>query len=65
MGAKKACREVAASTPDDELVTALTVLGPDSPLLPAVRDEVRRRLAAANDAATRPTRSLEGEPHAQ
>lgn len=56
MGAKKACREVAAAMPDDELVTALTVLGPDSPLLPAVRDEVRRRLEAANTAATQPAR---------
>lgn len=52
MSAKKACREVAAAMTDIDLTDAITALGPDSPLLPAVRDEIRRRLAAANTAAT-------------
>lgn len=52
MGAPKACREVAAAMTDTDLVDAITVLGPDSPLLPAVRDEIRDRLQAAADATT-------------
>lgn len=56
MGAPKACREVAAAMTDTDLVDAITVLGPDSPLLPAVRDEIRRRLEAANAATTTPAR---------
>lgn len=56
MSADKACREVAAAMNDTDLVDAIGILGPDSPLLPAVRDEIRRRLAAANTAATTPTR---------
>ncbi|WP_440221196.1 hypothetical protein [Dietzia sp. MNB45] len=52
MNAQKACREVAAAMTDTDLVDAITVLGPDSPLLPAVRDEIRNRLQAAADATT-------------
>ncbi|MBB1046440.1 hypothetical protein [Dietzia cercidiphylli] len=37
---------------DTDLTDAIGVLGPDSPLLPAVRDEIRNRLQAAADAAT-------------
>lgn len=56
MPVQKACREVAAAMTDTDLVDAIAVLGPDSPLLPAVRDEIRRRLQAAADAAATPTR---------
>lgn len=59
MSAEKACKgcaEAAADMSDTDLTDAIGVLGPDSPLLPAVRDEIRRRLAAANAAATTPTR---------
>lgn len=56
MSAAEACREVAAAMNNDDLADAITVLGPDSPLLPAVRDEIRRRLEAANTAATIPAR---------
>lgn len=56
MGARKACAQAAADMTDADLVDAITALGPDSPLLPAVRDEIRRRLEAANTAATTPTR---------
>lgn len=56
MALTDACREVAATMSDTDLVDAIGILGPDSPLLPAVRDEIRRRLAAANTAATNPTR---------
>ncbi|MFN3600527.1 MAG: hypothetical protein ACK4UY_03955 [Dietzia sp.] len=56
MTVQDACREVAAAMNPTDLVDALTVLGPDSPLLPAVRDEVRHRLEAANAAATQPAR---------
>lgn len=44
MTAIKPCAEVAAAMTDTDLTDALTVLGPDSELLPAVRAEVRRRL---------------------
>lgn len=56
MALTDACREVATTMSDTDLVDAIGILGPDSPLLPAVRDELRRRLAAANTAATTPTR---------
>lgn len=56
MTVQDACREVAAAMTNTDLVDAVGVLGPDSPLLPAVRDEIRRRLDAANTAATTPTR---------
>lgn len=56
MTIRKACLEVAAAMTDTDLVDAITALGPDSPLLPAVRDEIRRRLEAANLAATTPSR---------
>lgn len=56
MSAVDACREVAAAMSETDLVDAITALGPDSPLLPAVRDEIRHRLEAANLAATTPTR---------
>lgn len=52
MAITDACREVAAAMSVTDLVDAITALGPDSPLLPAVRDEIRRRLEAANTAAT-------------
>jgi hypothetical protein len=52
MPLSKACNEVAAAMTDTDLVDAITALGPDSPLLPAVRNEIRRRLEAANRAAT-------------
>lgn len=52
MGAMKACAKAAAEMTDTDLVDAITVLGPDSPLLPAVRDEIRNRLQAAADATT-------------
>lgn len=45
MSADAACRELAATMTDDDLLAGLCALGPDSPLLPAVRAEVRRRLA--------------------
>lgn len=48
-----ACREVAATMTDEDLVTAVTVLGADSPLLPAVRRELLARLANRNQEATR------------
>lgn len=48
MTAVKPCAEVAAAMTDTDLADALTVLGPDSELLPAVRDEVRRRLTNRN-----------------
>ncbi|MDV6300215.1 MULTISPECIES: hypothetical protein [Dietzia] len=56
MSAAEACREVAAAMNNDDLADAITALGPDSPLLPAVRDEIRNRLQAAADAATTPAR---------
>ncbi|MFI8590134.1 hypothetical protein [Dietzia maris] len=56
MSAAEACREVAAAMSNTDLADAVGVLGPDSPLLPAVRDEIRNRLQAAADAATIPTR---------
>lgn len=56
MSPADACREVAAAMTNTDLVDAITVLGPDSPLLPAVRDEIRHRLEAANTAATTPAR---------
>lgn len=52
MAITDACREVTAAMTDTDLVDAITALGPDSPLLPAVRNEIRRRLEAANRAAT-------------
>jgi hypothetical protein len=52
MSADDACRELATRMTDDDLLAGLCALGPDSPLLPAVRAEVRRRLEAANTAAT-------------
>lgn len=52
MALDAACREVAAAMNATDLTDALTVLGPDSPLLPAVRAEVLRRLQAAADADT-------------
>ena len=39
------CRELAAQMTDDDLLAGHCALGPDSPLLPAVRAELRRRLA--------------------
>lgn len=54
MPVQKACREVAAAMSDTDLADSIGLLGPDSPLLPAVRDEIRARLAAANTAATQP-----------
>ena len=59
MGAQKECKgcaEAAAEMSDTDLTDAIGVLGPDSPLLPAVRDEICRRLTAANTAATQPAR---------
>lgn len=50
------CREVAATMTDTDLHAALDILGPDSPLLPACRAEVRRRLEAHNTAATQTAR---------
>ena len=52
MPLSRACNEVAAAMTDTDLIDAITALGPDSPLLPAVRNEIRRRLVAANRAAT-------------
>lgn len=46
MSADAACAEVARTMPATDLVDALTVLGPDSPLLPAVRAELIARLTA-------------------
>lgn len=45
MSVDEACREVASKMTDDDLLAGLCALGPDSPLLPAVRAEVHRRLA--------------------
>lgn len=44
MTVEEACRELAARMTDDDLLAGLAALGPDSPLLPAVRAEVRRRM---------------------
>ncbi|WP_158217822.1 hypothetical protein [Dietzia alimentaria] len=52
MSLDDSCRELAAKMTDDDLVAGLTALGPDSPLLPAVRAEVRRRLTDRNDEVT-------------
>lgn len=52
MGAMKACAKAAADMSDIDLIDAITALGPDSPLLPAVRDEIRTRLQNAADATT-------------
>lgn len=52
MAITDSCREVAAAMTVTDLIDAITALGPDSPLLPAVRNEIRRRLEAANRAAT-------------
>lgn len=46
MTAGRPCREVAAAMSDQDLTDAITILGPDSALLPAVRDEIRARLTA-------------------
>lgn len=48
MSAEEACRELAAKMTDDDLLAGLSALGPDSPLLPAVRAEARRRLTDRN-----------------
>lgn len=56
MSADDACRELATRMTDDDLLAGLVALGPDSPLLPAVRDEIRHRLEAANTTATNSTR---------
>ena len=39
------CRELAAQMTDDDLLTGHCTLDPDSPLLPTMRTELRRRLA--------------------
>lgn len=56
MSAEEACRELAAKMTDDDLLAdllaGLSALGPDSPLLPAVRADVRRRLTERNEEAT-------------
>jgi len=56
MSADAACRQVASAMSNTDLADAVGVLGPDSPLLPAVRDEIRHRLEAANTTATNSTR---------
>jgi hypothetical protein len=38
------CRRAARDMDDRDLLDAITVLGPDSPLLPAVRAEILHRL---------------------
>lgn len=47
------CRELAAQMTSTDLTDALVVLGPDSPLRPAVRAEVVHRLRLAAETHTR------------
>lgn len=53
MSADEACRELAKKMTDDDLLAGIVALGPDSPLLPHVRTELKRRLKDRNDEATR------------
>lgn len=53
MSVEEACRELAKKMTDDDLIAGVVALGPDSPLLPHVRTELKRRLAARNEEATR------------